>query len=496
MKLEREAKFEVGHDFRMPDLSSLDESMRGEVGTTERFVSTYHDTDDLRLVRWGASLRYRTTEGWAVKLPRSVEGSIVVRQEHTFDGGAGRAPVEAIDLVRGLVRGGAIGPVVRLQTIRHRTRVTRTADERLVSEVVDDEVSVLEGRRIVERFREIEVELADDVDPSAIAPIVDLLADAGVLISEPIPKVVRALGARAQAPPDVFVSDVGPSSTVEEVVRWAIAMSSRRLMQHDPVVRLGVDPEGVHQTRVATRRIRSDLRTFRSLLERDWRDELRGELGWLGAELGGVRDCDVMGERLREDALLLPDDDATNVSKVLDRLRARHDAARAEMLSAMREPRYVGLLDALVAAAADPRVLDEVAGSQAADVMGVVMEAPWGHLKKLCDGLGPGSADAELHQARIRAKRVRYAAEVLTPVFGKPARAFARRAETLQQVLGSHQDAVMAISWLRDQASGSTPRVAFTAGRLAGIESTVRDEARRAWPDAWADLRPKRLRFW
>ena len=108
------------------------------------------------------------------------------------------------------------------------------------------------------------------------------------------------------------------------------------------------------------------------------------------------------------------------------------------------------------------------------------MDSPWGHLKKLCDALGPDSADAELHEARIRAKRVRYAAEVLTPVFGKPARTFARRAETLQQVLGSHQDAVMAIAWLREQAGGATPRVAFTAGRLAGIEATVRDEARRA----------------
>ena len=114
-----------------------------------------------------------------------------------------------------------------------------------------------------------------------------------------------ALGERAHAPPDVVAAEVGPSSTVEEVVRSTIATSTRRLMRHDAVVRLGVDP-GVHQARVATRRIRSDLRTFRSLLEPRWRDELRGELGWLGRELGGVRDCDVLGERLREDALLLP----------------------------------------------------------------------------------------------------------------------------------------------------------------------------------------------
>lgn len=496
MKLEREAKLEVEPGFRMPDLSSLDGSLCGRSGTTERFVSTYHDTDDLRLVRWGASLRYRTAEGWTVKLPLSVAGPTVVRQEHSFDGGAWKAPAEAVDLVRGLVRGGSIGPVLRLQTVRHRTRIVRAADERPVAEVVDDEVSVLEGRRIVERFREIEVELTDDAADPAMAPIVDLLTDAGARIGEPLPKIVRALGERAHAPPDVVAAEVGPSSTVEEVVRSAIATSTRRLMWHDAVVRLGVDPEGVHQARVATRRIRSDLRTFRSLLEPRWRDELRGELGWLGGELGGVRDCDVLKERLREDALLLPDDDATNVAKVLDRLRSRRDAARAEMLSAMREPRYLRLLDALVAASAEPCMLRDVAGAPAAEVMGVLMDSPWGHLKKLCDALGPDSADAELHEARIRVKRVRYAAEVLTPVFGKPARTFARRAETLQQVLGSHQDAVMAIAWLREQAGGATPRVAFTAGRLAGIEATVRDEARRAWPEAWADLRRKRLRFW
>ena len=71
----------------------------------------------------------------------------------------------------------------------------------MVAEVVDDEVSVLEGRRIVDRFREIEVELADDAADPAMAPIVDLLIDAGARIGEPLPKIVRALGERAHAPP-------------------------------------------------------------------------------------------------------------------------------------------------------------------------------------------------------------------------------------------------------------------------------------------------------
>jgi CHAD domain-containing protein len=247
---------------------------------------------------------------------------------------------------------------------------------------------------------------------------------------------------------------------------------------------------------VATRRLRSDLRTFRSVLDRGWHDALRTEVGWLGGELGPVRDLDVLGERLRRYAVLLSDDDAVNVATVLDRLRVRRDAARVELLSAMRASRYVALLDALVDAAAQPLVLGEVAGVAAAEVLGSVMQEPWNRLAALCDGLGPHSTDAELHEARIRAKRVRYAAEALAPVFGKPARRFARRAEALQQVLGSHQDAVMTIAWLREQARGATPRVAFTAGRLAGFDAAAREDARRAWPAAWAELRRSRMRFW
>jgi len=497
VKLEREAKLEVEPGFRMPDLSTALGELRTENGGTERFVSTYHDTDDFRLARWGASIHYRAAEGWTVRLPRA--GGEPEVWQHTFRGSPGRAPADAVDLVRGIVRGGVLEPVARVQTVRRRHRVVHGAPERVVAEVVDDEDSVLEGRRIVQRFRELEIELADDASDMAMGPILMRLTDLGARAAEPAPKVERALGARAFGSADVVVPSVGPTSSVAEVIGWAIAVSLTRLIAHDAIVRLGDDPEGVHQARVATRRLRSDLRIFRPMLDRTWRDRLHHELGWLGGELGRVRDLDVLSDRLLDDASLLSDDDAAGAAEVLERLKARRGAARIALLSAMREPRYVALLDALVDACEDPGVAGvggAVGATPAIDVLGGVIKGPWARLAQRCDELGPHAPDHELHAARIGAKRVRYAAETLIPVFGKPAKRFARRAEALQQVLGSHQDAVMAIAWLREQAEGLPPGVAFLAGRLAGIEEAVRDDARAAWPDAWADLRRKRLRFW
>ncbi len=496
MKVEREVKLSVEPGFRLPVEPTAQYTFRDATDDVERFVTVYHDTEDLRLVRWGAALRYRAAEGWTVKLPGKVEGSVIERHEHPFPGGPSRAPVDAVDLVRAFVRGASVGPVARLRTVRRRMDVVRMPDASTVAEIVDDEVAVLDGRRIVGRFREVEAELRDAADASALEPVLGVLIERGARTADAIPKVVRALGERAMAPPDVVVPSIEPSSSVEEVVRSCLATSSIRLITHDPDVRIGTDPEGVHQVRVATRRLRSDLRTFRSLLDRGWRDALRTELGWLGGELGPVRDLDVLGERLRRHALLLPDEDAANVATLLDRLRVRRDAARVELLSAMRTDRYVALIDALVDASAEPLVLPQIAGAAAVDVMGGLMQEPWNRLAALCDSLGPHSTDAELHEARIRAKRVRYAAEALTPVFGKLARRFARRAEALQQVLGNHQDAVMTIAWLREQARGATPRVAFTAGRLAGFDAVAREEARREWPEAWAKLRRSRSRFW
>jgi CHAD domain-containing protein len=495
VSLERERKFSVGPMFQVPDLTESVPGSSVKDAGARRFVASYYDTPDLRLARWGCSLRYRTGEGWCVKLPVASDGTTFVRDERVFEAGPGRPPEAAVDLVRAYVRTSQLRLAVRLQTVR-RTSLLQDEEGGPLAEVVDDEVSVLDGRRVAGRFREVEVELLDGTELEVLDLVGARIAAAGAETRDELPKFVRALLPASAEPPEIVVEPVGPTSRVLEVVRACIAGSAIRMLRHDAGVRLGEDPEAVHQARVATRRLRSDLRSFRSLLDPAWTADLRSELGWLGGELGTVRDLDVLGERLRAELRSLADEDAEAAPKLLDRVRIERDAARAELNSAMREPRYLSLLDRVVAAAAEPAVLGDVANLPAAEVMGHLMEGPWNHVQHTCRDLDAGSPDEDLHEARIRAKRVRYAAETLIPVFGKDARRFAERAEALQTVLGEHQDAVMAVGWLRTQARGMTTPTAFVAGELAGIERRRQNEARGAWPRAWKRLRSKKLRFW
>ena len=204
-------------------------------------------------------------------------------------------------------------------------------------------------------------------------------------------------------------------------MRRAIALSVIRLILHDPVVRLDVDPEGVHQARVATRRLRSDLRTFRSLVEPDFATALRDELGWLAAILGEVRDGDVLLERLRGRVAELPEDERAGTDAVLATLEQDRDAAHARLLETLRSARYVELLERLVRAANDPELSEDAEASGRSRSCRSSFAVPWHSLEKRVKALGESPTDEQLHQIRIRTKRVRYAADAVTPIVGKPA---------------------------------------------------------------------------
>jgi CHAD domain-containing protein len=491
---EREAKLAVPPGFQLPELGGPDDDFKAEPQTARRLRTTYYDTPDLRLARWGASLRHRPGEGWTVKLPEGQDGVLLVRAEHTFPGDGRSLPSEALSLVRPFLRTAKPSPSVRMRTLRRPVELRDPEGSRL-AELVDDEVQVLDGRRVVARFRELEVELDEAADVALLERVVDRLLEAGAEAAEPTPKYLRALAGRERTlGPEVVEPEVDAGATVETLLRHDLAAHTLRLFRHEAGVRTGEDPEAVHQARVATRRIRSTLRTFSKLLDEEWTDRLRADLKWLANLLGEVRDTDVMLERFSGYLADLPGADARAGQRLLARLGGQRDDARRRLLGAMASGKYAVLLDDLVAAAAAP-VLLPGAGRPAAEVMPTLVAKPWKKLRKEVRNAGDDPPDEELHQIRIRAKRARYAAEAVEPVIGEPAEDFADTVADLQGVLGDHQDSVVGEAWLREAAAADR-RLALIAGELIAAERASAAGTRDAWRDVWKAASRKKLRAW
>ncbi len=460
--------------------------------------ATYYDTPDLRLARSGITLRHRTGEahraGWTLKLPDAPHDS-ASREEVEFDGPGNLIPDGAEELVAAFVRTSSLTPVARLRTRRRRWSL-RDQDGNEIAELVDDRVSVLQRGRVVERFREVEIE-GRGLDRRGVERIARVLTENGAAAAPQVPKLVRALGRPATAPPEVVVPDrLSPSHAAGEAVRAAIARGVARIMINDPRARLGeIEPR--HRMRVGTRRLRGDLRTFRPLVERGWADPLREELRWLGQVLGAVRDLDVLLGRLHEDA----GDLEPGLGPLFDTLEARREAARATLLQALRTARYVELLDRLVEAATSPS-LTAAADAPAGAALPLLALRSWKKLRKPARRLNEQSPDADYHRVRVLAKRARYGAEAVAPALGrkrgKQAQKFAHRAADIQDVLGELQDSVIARKTIEDLARAH-PRAGvldFAAGRLFERELQGRLAYRERYPVVWDRLDRKKLLSW
>lgn len=501
-------KLGAGPAFHLPDLTGVIEGVVVDPPETIRMETVYFDTPDLRLARWGVSLRRRAGEGWTLKLaplPSNLgaPAQVLERDELTFQGGATKPPTSALDVVRAYVRKSELVPVARLSTVRRRVRLVDGAGAR-VAEVVDDEVSVRDGRRVAARFREIEVEVPDagasngavTAEP-ILTSLVTRLRQAGAGAPDPTPKHVRAIGPRAIEPPEVAPQPLPAGAPARDVIKNALASSVAALLNHDPLIRTGRDPEAVHQARVATRRLRSNLRTFGPLLDLEWTEPLRSELGWLAMGLGAVRDREVLLGRLLERAKSLPASDQRSAASLLQLLEIEIGDLRKKLIADLDSPRYIDLLEMLVAASHSPQVLPE-ADQPATGVLPALATSPWRRLRSAVRQTRATAnetpTDAELHRIRILAKRARYAAEAVAPIAGVQATAFARTAARLQTVLGEHQDSVTAQAWLR--SARVTGKRAFVAGELIALERLAAQDARARWPKVWDALDRKRLREW
>jgi CHAD domain-containing protein len=403
-------------------------------------------------------------------------------------------PPRLESLVRAWVRTATLTPVAHLATLRRRYDLC-DGEGAKVGEVDDDEVSVLSGDRVAARFREVEVELAPDAPDDMLDAVVRRLRDAGAGAPDPTPKLVRALGPRALAPPELAPPSLGHRPPAADVVRAGLAAAVRRIVEHDHVVRLDDDPEGVHQARVGTRRLRSDLRTFRTLVDQTWSEPLRDELAWLADELGTVRDLDVLSVRLRRTAEQLDEGDRAALDELFDALASARAAALAGLLDAMDTRRYVELLDRLVDGARSPRLLPDAAAA-ADEVLPRLAAGAWKRLRRRVRALGATPTDDELHGVRIAVKRARYAADVAVPVAGEAAESFAKALARLQDVLGDHHDAIVAATWVRERTPSLSHGAAFAAGQLVARCHADAEGLRDRWTRAWRAVDTKKATRW
>src|ERR1700704_1303104 len=126
--LEREVKLGAGPAFHLPELDGVIDGLGASPPETVRLETVYYDTPDLRLARWGVSLRHRAGEGWTRKLPPKAAagqppGQMLEREELTFQGGAKKPPEAAVAIVRAYVRKAELVAVARLSTVRRRVRL-------------------------------------------------------------------------------------------------------------------------------------------------------------------------------------------------------------------------------------------------------------------------------------------------------------------------------------------------------------------------------------
>lgn len=298
----------------------------------------------------------------------------------------------------------------------------------------------------------------------------------------------------------VEVPRIRPRDPVSKAVLAALETALSRIRATDAAARRG-DVEGIHRLRTTTRRLRSELRAFRKLLAPEWAGPIEAELKWLAGLLGDVRDLDVLTERLRKAAGVEGGPEPEELAPLFADLAARHARASRELRKGLKGERYRELLATLQQAIDLPRLTDE-AGTPCRSAMPPLAASAWRRLRKDARALRPSDPDECFHQVRKRAKRARYTAEMVAPVLGgsdaRGARRFIRRATKIQDILGEHQDAVVAGHELEELLGrhGDNPAFAGAARRLLDGQVEAARDARHAFFGAWEKLDRKRARQW
>jgi CHAD domain-containing protein len=521
---EREAKFEGTGHFDPQELRRLPAVARVREEAPEELDAIYYDTADLRLLTHGVTLRRRSgghDAGWHVKVPGDSGRTEVHAPLHA--GRSGAVPAELLRRVAVYARGGELVPVAHLRTHRRR-HLLLDKRRNCLAEVAQDLVAAQTldpGRGSIERagsaaprrtggnpddggtrtritqWSEIEVEL-EDGGSDLLRAAARRLDAAGWHRSPSAHKLDHALADELAAVDPPGRPESTRAGSAGEAVMNRLDRQLTALLRADPDTRADA-PDALHGMRSAARRSRNLLRGHRRLLDRSRTDPVARELHWLTGVLADARDHEVLAVRLYDQAARLRREHPTArpalkgvARRIRDQERARHDTAWRTAVEALDGPRYFALLDALEDLLADPPLRGR-AGRPAVKQLRKTVEKDRRRLAKRVAGAEgmPAGPDREraLHGARKAARRARHGAETALPYGGRRAGRLRKRTKALQQLLGDHQDAVVARGALVSLADEAHRSGADTFGY--GLLHAAQDEAVRTALDQLPDAARK-----
>ncbi|HEX3269797.1 MAG TPA: CHAD domain-containing protein [Ktedonobacterales bacterium] len=364
-----------------------------------------------------------------------------------------------------------------IHTDIHRTTWKIERAGRVIAELAYD-VGEVSANGKSDAINELEIELKGAGDESDLRTLGERLRALTPLEPESRTKLSRGLDLLPRQRPDPGRRDL------HALASSTVAAALRKYHKREHEARAGDDPEGVHDVRVAVRRLRSALALLESAPGFDaddlkrWRKRLKG----LAAALGAVRDLDVQLERLsayRETHPELRD----GLQPIWDEMTHERDKARGEMLDALDDDKIRDTLKTLHGFATEQP--EEDSDDETILVRHFAGGAVWRRyedvLRHECQL--PTESAPVLHEIRIACKRQRYALEMFAHAFGSHADPLIALLVTVQDCLGAHQDCVVARGYLeRSQAEASDQRaLAVYDDALATEQIALRAQFRRLW---------------
>jgi len=482
----------------LPALRRTLEDLAGGKSSRARLVSTYYETADLALNGKGLVLRVRERDGHFVQTVKS-EGrrndSALARGEWEDEVADARPHPEAPESGAFLVPEVAerLAPMFRTEVTRDTVELSPAPDIRI--EAAIDRGQICSGGELPPLpISEIELELKNG-PVTALYDTAMRLLEAAPLRVERRSKAERGyrLASGKTGPPGPAKAEpvaLDPSLCAEGAFHRIGHACLDHAMRNEAAVLAGKS-DGVHQMRIAVRRLRAALSAFSDLLPEAQHRRISDELRWLADLLGDARDLDVFKNAIVQPAAeALPD--PKRLQALASAVETRRRTAYGVLRRAVRSPRYTALVLDLLRWF-DSRGWRDPGNAEAwqqpsGEIAPAVLDKRRRGVKKRRRRFARQSP-GQRHRLRIALKKLRYTGELFRSLYAPEATAkFLDRLKTLQDQLGDANDVQVGRAIVADLAQAGNTATLEAAGRavldwhedrLAGADKKTRKELRR-----------------